>query len=164
MNEIVAQHHPAEIIDISPEALEIANCYLQFQDSTKVAELLDIPVQTVTQTLNRREVRTYIDSIFMELGYNNRFKLRSLIDTIITKKLQEMDEADIGSNKDILDILTLSHKMTMEYLDKQIKLEELKNKQATANLKSQVNVQINNDSSGSNYGNLIERIISASSE
>ena len=82
------------------------------------------------------------------------------MDAIIRQKFQELDEAGIGSNKDIIEILALSHKMSMEYMDKQIQLEKLRG----AHFKNQVNVQINDAGSSSNYGNLLERIINAGSE
>ena len=144
---------PAEVLRISPEALEVANCYLSCQDITKTSELLNIPTDMVSEYLNRREVRAYVDNVFMDLGFNNRFKLRDLLDTIIAKKLEEMEAADIGSGKDIMDILAMSHKMTMDMLDKQIKLETLKQNNT---IKNQVNVQINESS---NYESLIQRLI-----
>ncbi len=153
MNQI-QPHHPAEVLEISPEALEVANCYLQTQSAKQVAEELGLPIELVTKTLAKREVRTYIDQVFFDTGFNNRFKMREAMDAIIQRKFQELDEAEIGSSKDILDILALSHKMTMETLDKQLELEKLRQQ----NIKSQVNVQIN-DNAGSNYGNLIEKLI-----
>lgn len=146
--------HPAEVIDISPEALEVANCYLQFQDITKVATELDIPVTTVTSLLERREVKAYVDHVFMNMGFNNRFKMRAAMDAILSKKFQDMDESAIGSQKDIAELMALSHKMAMDHLAAQIKLEELREKN---NLKTQTNIQIND--TGGNYGNLIERIM-----
>lgn len=146
--------HPAEVVDISPEALEVANYYLQVQDTDKVAEDLGISKDLVVQMLGRREVKAYVDHVFMDLGFNNRYKLRAALDAVISKKFQDMDDSDTGSSKDIADLLALSHKFTMEHLAAQIKLEELKQKNQ---IKSQVNVQINEN--GSNYGNLIERLI-----
>ena len=132
---------PAEAIAISPEGLEIANCYLQNPNIAVVAESLDVPREVVASTLSQREVKAYIDSVFFNLGFNNRFQMRNLMDSIIKKKLQEMDEADIGSNKDILEILALSHKMTMEQMDKEIQLEKIRSAKNTA--KIQTNIQIN---------------------
>lgn len=146
--------HPAEVVDISPEALEVANYYLQVQDTDKVAEDLGISKDLVIQMLGKREVKAYVDHVFMDLGFNNRYKLRAALDAVISKKFQDMDDSDTGSSKDIADLLALSHKFTMEHLNAQIKLEELKQKNQ---IKSQVNVQINEN--GSNYGNLIERLI-----
>ena len=150
--------HPAEVLEISPEALEVANAYLVSQNTDKVADDLDLPKEKVVSVLNRKEVRAYIDNVFLDLGFNNRFKLRKALDAVIAKKFEEMDEAGIGSNKDIMELLALSHKMTMDYLTKQIELEKLRDQ----SIRSQVNVQINDG--GSNYGNLIERIINASSK
>lgn len=157
MNELqtLPTNTPAEVIEISPEALEVANCYLQSQSLPKVADDLGIPVEQVAQYLNRREVKSYIDSVFMDLGFNNRFKLRRAMDALLAKKFQEMDEAGIGSAKDIAELMALSHKMSMDELDRQIQLKKLENEKGGP--KTQTNIQINEN--GSNYGTLIERLI-----
>ena len=145
--------HPAEVLTISPEALQVANCYLTTQSAQAVAENLDIELELVTTILARREVKAYIDQVFFDTGFNNRFRMRDAMDQIIQKKFQELDEADVGSGKDILEILALSHKMTMETLDRQLQLEKLK----SSNLRTQTNIQINEG--GSNYHTLIERLV-----
>jgi hypothetical protein len=149
------QNLPAETLQIAPEALEVANCYLQVQDARKVADELDMPVALVTEILARREVKSYVDHVFMDTGFNNRFEMRAAMDALIKKKFQEMHEADVGSTKDITELLALSHKMSMDLLDREIQLE--KARQSTAPQK-QVNVQINDD--GSKYSSLISRLIS----
>lgn len=150
---------PAETLEISPEALEVANCYLQCQDINVVAEQLDMPVDLVTKLLDKSEVKMYIDHVYFNMGFNNRFKMRAAMDAIIKKKFQELQESEMGSTKDIADLLALSHKMTMEEMDKQLAIEKAK---ASAP-KSQVNVQINEGfSDGSKYGSLIERLINGS--
>jgi hypothetical protein len=150
----LAPHHPAEVLEISPEALEIANCYLTRQSAQQVADELSISTELVTTVLARREVKAYIDQVFFDTGFNNRFRMRDAMDAIIQKKFQELDEADVGSGKDILEILALSHKMTMETLDRQIQLEKLKG----SNLRTQTNIQIN-EGGGSNYHSLIEKLV-----
>lgn len=145
----------AETLDIAPENLEVANCYLQYPDIHKVSELLDIPTELVTQILAKREVKTYVDQVFYNLGFNNRFKLRSAMDALISKKFADMDEADIGSSKDIMELLALSHKMSMEHMDREIKLEQLRASKITA----QTNIQINDSVGGSKYSSLIEKLI-----
>lgn len=150
----LAPHHPAEVLEISPEALEIANCYLVKQSAQEVADELSVSTELVTNILARREVKAYIDQVFFDTGFNNRFRMRDAMDAIIQKKFQELDEADVGSSKDILEILALSHKMTMETLDRQIQLEKLKG----SNLRTQTNIQIN-ETGGSNYHSLIERLV-----
>lgn len=160
MTKNLPTHTPAEALAISPENLEIANCYLQLQTADAVADSLDIPKSLVTQTLARREVKQYIDSVFFDVGYNNRFQMRRAMDALIKKKFQEMEEAETGSSKDIAELLMMSHKMTMELLDKQIELEKL---QANT-IKNQVNVQINEVGDGTRYGQLIKQLVMPESQ
>ena len=152
---------PAEVIAISPEALEVANAYLQSQDLTKVAEDLDMPLDVITTIMEKREVRSYIDHVFMNVGFNNRFQMRHLMDYIIKKKLQELDEADISTSKDIIEVMTLSHKMSMEHLDREIALKKLDVASAP---KVQTNIQINenNQLGGTKYGSLISQLLQSS--
>ena len=147
---------PAETVKIAPENLEVANCYLACQSIAEVSRNLSMPTDTISDILSRRDVRAYIDNIFQDYGFNNRFKMRNIMDAVIEKKLKEMDESDLGSGKDIIEIMALSHKMSMDILDKQIKLEEAKAKNTT--IKNQVNMQINSGG-GSAYDNLMERLI-----
>lgn len=147
---------PAECIDISPEALEVANCYLQDQDVDKVASSLDMTRELVTQILSRKEVKAYIDHVFFNLGFNNRFKMRAAMDAVIQKKFQELEESDMGSTKDIAELLALSHKMTMDEMSRQIELEKLQQ----TNIKNQLNVQINDTGGGSKYENLMKALMS----
>lgn len=147
---------PAEAIAISPEGLEVANTYLRNPSPLAVAEELEIPIEHVTAILERDEVRAYINNVYFNVGFNNRFTVRSLMDTIIQKKLQDMDESDTGSTKDITEILALSHKMTMEQLAAETKLLEVKLKQKIPTV--QTNVQIN-DNGGGNYGALLEKLM-----
>ncbi|NBW15604.1 MAG: hypothetical protein EBR82_47225 [Caulobacteraceae bacterium] len=147
---------PAETIRISPEALEIANCYLQLQDAKKVAYELDLDQELVVTTLARREVRGYIDQVFFDTGYNNKFLMRRAMDALIQQKFQELEESGVGSSKDIAELLSLSHKMSMDLLDREIQLEKLR---SNSGPQKQVNVQIN-ESDGSKYGQLIHKLIS----
>lgn len=154
MSKNLATTTPAEVLNISPEALEVANCYLQNQDAAVVSEMLGVPQTLVIDILARKDVRAYIDQVFFDIGFNNRFKMRAAMDAIIKAKFRDMEEADVGSSKDILEILALSHKITMEQMARQIELEKLQ----SSNVKNQVNVQINGD--GSKYGHLIQQLVS----
>ena len=145
---------PAEVLDISPEGLEIANCYLQLQDIEKVAEELDIPRDMVSTYLSKKEVKSYIDNVFMNLGFNNRFKMRRAMDAVLQKKFQEMEESETGSSKDIAELLALSHKMSMDELSRQIELEKLRQ----SSVKTQTNIQINNGDT--KYETLIRQLVS----
>lgn len=145
---------PAEVVDISPEGLEIANCYLQSQDIDKVAEELDISREMVSSYLSKKEIKSYIDNVFMNLGFNNRFKMRRAMDAVLQQKFQEMEESETGSSKDIAELLALSHKMTMDELSRQIELEKLRQ----SSIKTQTNIQINNGDT--KYENLIRQLVS----
>ena len=151
---------PAQAVIISPEALEIANSYLSTQNVEETASSLGFPRDMITEVLDRREVRAYIDNIFLDSGFNNRFKMRQVMDLIISKKLEELDEAEVGSSKDIADLLALSHKMTMEQLDRQIQLEKVR--AGGTNVKTQVNMQVNEFGGDTKYGSLISKLLGAS--
>ena len=150
-------HAPAEAIKISPENLEVANLYLQLQSTSEVARTLDCSQHQVSEVLSRPEVQRYIDKVFSDTGFNNRYLMRSAMDQVLKKKFQELEEAGTGSQKDIADLLLLSHKMSMDYLDRELELEKLRQKATVDNLKTQVNVQINEG--GTRYGELINKLL-----
>ena len=149
-------HLPAETVRISPEALEVANAYLQLNDARAVAQELDLDPEVVTNLLARREVKSYIDSVFFDSGYNNRFLMRRAMDALIKQKFSELEESQTGSTKDIAELLQMSHKMSMDLLDREIALEKART--ATGPQK-QVNVQINEGLDGSKYSQLVQKLI-----
>lgn len=161
MQNLTPTQAPAEGLQISPEALEVANCYLQYQDARAVAQELDLSPELVTNILARREVKAYINQVFFDVGFNNRYRMRSAMDALIKKKFQDMEEAGVGSNKDIAELLKLSHTMTMEILDREIQLEKLRHERA--DIKNQVNVQINEGGDGTKYGALISKLLGGDS-
>ena len=136
----------------APEWLEIANLYLTLQSQERVAAELALPLHTVAETLARKDVRSYLNEIYLDTGYRNRHKLGDLLDQIIQSKLEEAAESGMYSGKDLLDIIALVHKMRMD---------EAKLQQSTTEIKQQTNVQIN-DAGGGNYGKLMERLINGS--
>lgn len=148
------QNAPAEVLKINPEDLEVANVYLQNGNIDSVANLLGVQADVVAATLAKKHVRAYINQVFFDLGYNNRTKMREAMDTIITRKFQDMEESDLGSSKDIADLLALSHKMTMDAMDKEIQLEKIRE---ANHIRSQTNIQINNGST--RYNALLEKLI-----
>ncbi|NBT06913.1 MAG: hypothetical protein EBS54_09475 [Betaproteobacteria bacterium] len=83
--------------------------------------------------------------------------MRRAIDALIQQKFHELEESGVGSSKDIAELLSLSHKMSMDLLDREIQLEKLK--QTNIGPQKQVNVQINSDD-GTKYGQLIHKLIS----
>ena len=94
----MSAHLPAETVQISPEALEVANCYLQLNDAKRVAHELDLHPDQVTQILGRREVKQYIDQVFFDMGYNNRFLMRQAMDALIKQKFSELSGGNIDAD------------------------------------------------------------------
>lgn len=137
---------------IQPEELIIADTYLSTGGSiAETAERLDIPRNEVASALRKRPVKLYVDSVFSDIGYMNRFKMADVFQTLIERKMEELDEAEIGSNKDIVDIL-----------DKAMKFMELTHKMQVSETKTsptnQTNVQIANFDAGDNYKNLLDHL------
>ena len=136
---------------ISPEGLELANAYLSFGSLKEAASSLAISPDKAAEILDRREVRSYIDQVYLDLGYRNRFRLGTLLDEIIDKKFEEAQESDMYTSKDLVDLIQLAHKMRMD---------ELKAQQQQTTIKNQTNVQINETPFGQgNYGKLMEKLL-----
>ena len=142
---------------MSPEGLEIANSYLEHGSIPAAANALAITEDTVSEALNKREIKQYIDTVYLDTGYRNRFKLSETLDLLIEKKLEEADETEIYTNKDMADLLALAHKMRMDEMKAQTELEKAK----FGTIKNQVNIQ---DNGGlpfgqGNYGLLLKKLL-----
>ena len=142
---------------ISPESIEIANAYLEKGDINAVSTELKVPRDVVSEYLNKREVKKYIDSVYLDAGYRNRFKLAEVMDTLIDKKLEEAEETEMYSNKDLADLLQMAHKMRMD----EIKAQAEADKASAASVKTQNNVMIQADVpfGQGNYGALIDKLL-----
>lgn len=150
-----------EIIPINPEELEIAQTYLRTQSVPDTAHELGISDVQVTQYLAKPEVKNYLDTMYLSAGYRNRHKIADAMDSIIEKKLEELMEAEVGSSKDIADLLALAHKMRMEELKAMEGLEKIRQQ----NIKQQTNIQINESGYGKgNYGALLDKLLTIDNE
>lgn len=130
---------------ISPEGFDIANAWLRYGTIAETALALQVPESSVVTALKEPTIKTYLDSVYLDMGYRNRNKLGALLDKIIDIKIQEAEDSEMWTNKDIIDLITLAHKMRMD---------EIK---ATTNTSTTVNVA--NFNEGSNYGKLMEKLI-----
>lgn len=81
-------------------------------------------------------------------------QIAAKLDELIDKKWEELEEAEIGSNKDIADLLSLAHKMRMD-MSNQLQRDTLRDAPTT-----QSNTQVNVYGEGS-YGKLMEKLINA---
>lgn len=145
-----------ELTRISPEGLEIANAYLTLGNIKGVCEELGVPQELVTDWLGRREVKKYIDTVYHDQGYRNRNNIASLLDEMIASKLEEAQESEHYTSKDLAELLTMAHKFRMDEL-------KLENDREKIKIGTQTNVQINDGTGGilgqSNYGKLVENLV-----
>ena len=147
---------PAE--RIQPEAMEVVEAYLRnARDVNRTAEDLNTTPTVISDLINKREVRSYLDHLFMESGYRNREKFFDILDNVLEAKMEELDEAQMSSSMDIMDILKIYHSMKIKELELSIKLQELQQGSKGQTAKTINNLQINNSSG---YDNLLSRIIS----
>ena len=146
-----------ELTTISPEGLEVANSYLTFGNIRAVVEQLGVQENKVVELLNKREVKKYIDTVYLDMGYRNKNNIAGLLDEMIESKLEEAKESGVYSNKDLADLLQMAHKMRMDEIKAQADLEKA---QATS-VKSQTNVQINEGLpfGQGNYGKLMDKLL-----
>ena len=116
-----------EVTTISPEGLEIANCYLQYGNIRAVCEYMGVPENQVVELLNKREVKKYIDTVYLDMGYRNKNNIATVLDEMIASKLEEAQETGVYSSKDLADLLQMAKKCVWMKLKR--KLSYLKPKQ-----------------------------------
>ena len=93
-----------------------------------------------------------INSILKENGLRNLEKIAAKMDELIERKWEELEEAEMGSSKDIADLLAMGHKMRM---DTAKLIHDDSKKTETIN---QRNTQVNVYGEG-NYGDLMKKLI-----
>lgn len=146
-----------EVTTISPEGLEIANSYLQFGNIRGVCQHLQVSEDRVVEALNKREVKKYIDTVYLDMGFRNKNNIATALDEIIASKLEEAQETGMYSNKDLADLLQMAHKMRMDEIKAQADAEK-----ATTNIRTMNNVQINDGGlpfGQGNYGKLMDKLL-----
>ena len=142
---------------ISPEGLEVANAYLELGNIQAVCVRLKLDEGECSEILAKREVKGYIDQVYLDTGYRNRFKLATALDDLIDRKMEEAEESEIYSNKDLADLLQMAHKMRMDEIKAQAELEKAKSQ----NVKNQINIQNNGEVpfGQGNYGELMKKLL-----
>ena len=151
-----------EVTTISPEGLEIANSYLQFGNIRAVCQFLQVPEDRVVEALNKREVKKYIDTVYLDVGFRNKNNIAAALDEMIQSKLEEAQESGVYSSKDLADLLQMAHKMRMDEIKAQTEAE----KASTTSIRTQNNVQINDGSlpfGQGNYGKLMDKLLNGES-
>ena len=139
---------------MSPEGLKVAQMYLETDSVDQTARLVGIQPHEVSDYLNTREVKQYIDTMYLEAGYRNRNKIATLLDNVIERKLEEMEENEMGSTKDIADLIQMAHKMRMDEIKAMVEFEKSRGK---VNNATQNNIIL--DGGGTNYNALLDKIV-----
>jgi molybdenum cofactor biosynthesis enzyme len=118
---------------------------------------LQVGEAQVVELLNKREVKKYIDTVYLDMGYRNKNNIGSLLDTMIASKLEEAQDSGVYSSKDLADLLQMAHKMRMDEIKAQAELLKAEG----GNIKNQTNVQINEavPFGQGNYGKLMEKLL-----
>lgn len=138
---------PEENYRLNPEALEFVQVYMANFSLEETMDALDISREDAVYMLKQKEVQRFLDTVFYEQGYMNRFKLMKVLDKVVESKLEEAEESEVYSGKDLIEILKLIHTIQMD--NRKADKDNVPGKQN--------NVQIN--SYGENLGTLMERII-----
>ena len=133
----------SDLIALTPEALDIANAYITYGSAQETAEQLGLPEYQVIQLLERKDVKDYLTGVYLDRGYRNRTKIGLLLDKMIEAKLEEAEETQIYTKKDLFELLQFAHKMRQD---------EIKENPAAPT------VNIANFGQG-NYGQLMERLL-----
>jgi len=138
---------------ISPEGASIANTYLANACSLNAtSSALDLPTHEIAATLQQPLIKTYVNSILRENGYRHMVKIAEKLDELVDIKWTELQEAEIGSNKDIAELLSLAHKMRMD-MSKLLQADVAKE---APNKLNQTQVNVYGDG---NYGKLMEKLV-----
>ena len=137
---------------LTPEGFDIADAYIMYGSVEDTAAQTGIARHEIVTALQKPEVKRYLDGVYLDAGYRNRNKIGAALDRIIEKKLEDAEETEVFTNKDLVDLLTLAHK---------IRIDEAKMLDNNNNTK--VAVQIANFGEG-NYGKLMEKLIGSKTD
>ncbi len=107
-----------------------------------------LPRHEVAAVLTRKDVKDYLDGVYLDMGFRNKNKLGALLDRMIEEKIEQAIETEQLTGKDLFDLITLAHKMRMD---------EIKLTQAP-----QIGTNINVAQFGEgNYGKLMDKLMNA---
>jgi hypothetical protein len=96
---------------LDPVFLSIANDYLAGKSIACMAEEYCLPADRITAVIEKKEVKSYVDTVYATQGYLNRVKRIDLINQVIEQKMQDALETGVLSKKDLLDWLKLLNDM-----------------------------------------------------
>lgn len=150
----------------APEILSTIDTYLAMDmDIDKTAKALNMDRQALSVMIHSAPAQAYLTGLFYDSGYRNRDRMFKMMESLIDKKLEEMEESEMGSSKDIIEIMQAFHKMKMDELKLELKKQELEMKAAAINKPTApgVAIQINdasgNPQSSAAWANVLNKIV-----
>jgi len=96
---------------LDPAMLTVANDYLAGQSIDEIAKNHLLTMDQVTSIIENKDVKSYIDNVYLSQGYLNRAKRLAVINKVIDEKLQEAFESGVYTKKDLLDWMKLLNDM-----------------------------------------------------
>lgn len=96
---------------IDPTLLAVANDYLAGTSIEQLSDSHNLTTDQVIEIIEKKEVKSYIDNVYLSQGYLNRIKRMQIINKVIDEKLQEGFESGVYTKKDLLDWLKLLNDM-----------------------------------------------------
>ena len=130
-------------VAIQPEIAAVADSYVAMDfDLDKTAKALNMDKRAVLAIIDSKEASAYISRIYFNTGYLNKSKFFSVMEKLIDKKLEEMEESEMGSSADILELMQAMHKMKMDELKLELKRAEI---EQASKAKPGVAIQVNNN-------------------
>ena len=104
---------------LDPVFLSIANDFLSGKSVSGIADDYGFPADRITAVLEKKEVKSYVDTVYATQGYLNRVKRIDLINRVIEQKMEDALETGVLSKKDLLDWLKLLNDMETAVKPKQ---------------------------------------------
>jgi hypothetical protein len=104
---------------LDPVFLSIANDFLSGKSVSGIADDYGLPADRITAVLEKKEVKSYVDTVYATQGYLNRVKRIDLINRVIEQKMEDALETGVLSKKDLLDWLKLLNDMETAVKPKQ---------------------------------------------
>lgn len=148
---------------IAPEQLRIAEVYLtNGMDPKKTAIALEIDEQEVRRILNTPQVLEYTREVFRESGFRNKHRLFSVLDEIVNRKLEEIEESGLGTELDIIELLDKYQKILDMVTKREMALEKHKVevvRPGAPNTQNNTQININNVPGDANMHKLMSRLV-----
>lgn len=138
--ELVAPE--CQALQLAPEDEKALELYVACHDAEEVARKTGRTRTQIVALVNSPVAKQLQATLAQEQAVKVNSRMGALLDQVINMKLDEMQESEMGSEKDIADLITTRYKMEIELLKAQTAANKV-NGPAKQN-----NIQINNNGSG----------------